>query len=445
MAQQSASKSDAVMILVAVLLQLMALSVAGKFFLDVGETGSSSPFWWFFLIAILSAGSTGVFLVRLLRKHPDKAEPSITEPPPLVHDDRIATSLVGTLTMGTRSAKSYLDNMPIGLLTFDRDGRLTAANLTALKMLECTVDTLIGRSIATFFKLPARHYTADLESLREAALNQITEAALQRSGGNSRGSLPVDISMAEFSGPSGVGLIVNMLDITDRYEVEKLKEDFLAIVSHDLRTPLSSLALFLSELESSQSSEPLTAEQRASIIRMESEVQRLIRLVTTLLDMAKIRSGKLVLSKKSFDVGPLLQRVATQLRDSAEKKSLQIAVKSVDDFVVADEDRVYQVLENLIGNAIKFAPPQSTITVEAKHASSAMLFEVHDTGAGVPEEKREKIFERFEQIDGADATTRGGAGLGLAICKLIVEQHGGSIGVDGEQGKGCRFWFVLPD
>ncbi|MBY0552257.1 MAG: HAMP domain-containing histidine kinase [Candidatus Obscuribacterales bacterium] len=358
--------------------------------------------------------------------------------------DHLAGSITGTLTMGAKSAKSYLDNMPLGLITVDSNGSVRAANLTALKLLRCTVDSIADKNIGSFIKLADRRYTADLDSLKEAALNQITEAKLIPSE-PSANPVPVDISLAEFSGPAGSGFILNVLDITDRHEVEKLKEDFLAIVSHDLKTPLSSIGLFLSDLRSLEPNQALSPEQRVVAVAMEAEVERLIRLVVALLDMARIRSGRLLLTKKSVPLPRLLEQLQQGTAKLAQRKSVSVTVKAPDDFVIVDEDRIYQVLDNLVGNAIKFSNPGEVVSVEALTVPSGIRIEVRDTGPGIPIEKCEQIFERYQQVSIEDSTVRGGTGLGLAICKLIIEQHGGSIGVESEPGKGSCFWFLIPD
>lgn len=358
--------------------------------------------------------------------------------------DHLTGSLTGTLTMGAKSAKSYLDNMPLGLITVDSNGSVRAANLTALKLLRCTVDSIADKNIGSFIKLADRRYTADLDSLKEAALNQITEATLVPSE-PSANPVPVDISLAEFSGPAGNGFILNVLDITDRHEVEKLKEDFLAIVSHDLKTPLSSIGLFLSDLRSLEQNQALSPEQRVVAVAMEAEVERLIRLVVALLDMARIRSGRLLLTKKSVALPRLLEQLQQGTAKLAQRNSVSVTVKAPDDFVIVDEDRIYQVLDNLVGNAIKFSNPGAVVSVEALTAPSGIRIEVRDTGPGIPIEKCEQIFERYQQVSIEDSTVRGGSGLGLAICKLIIEQHGGKIGVESEPGKGSCFWFLIPD
>lgn len=408
------------------------------------------PREWLMLLSIAFSFSAVLLLVlntvANCKNHAQQQSPPATLPtaPATAALDHLTGSLTGTLTMGAKSAKSYLDNMPLGLITVDSKGSVRAANLTALKLLRCTVDSVADKNIGGFIKLADRRYTADLDSLKEAALNQITEARLIPSE-PSANPVPVDISLAEFSGPTGDGFILNVLDITDRHEVEKLKEDFLAIVSHDLKTPLSSIGLFLSDLRSLEPNQALSPEQRVVAVAMEAEVERLIRLVVALLDMARIRSGRLLLTKKSVALPRLLEQLQQGTAKLAQRKSVSVAIKAPDDFVIVDEDRIYQVLDNLVGNAIKFSDQGAIVSVEALSASSGIRIEVRDTGPGIPVEKCEHIFERYQQVSIEDSTVRGGTGLGLAICKLIIEQHGGSIGVESEPGKGSCFWFTIPD
>lgn len=393
---------------------------------------------------------TSVFTVLILRSAARQVSSeatirTISENLPPSSLDRLALSLTGTLTIGTKSAKSYLDNMPVGLLTADSNGVIQSANLTALKMLHCTIDKVAGCNLDTFFRLPGRKAPSDLDALKEISSDKAAEMLLLRRDGEPSTQLPVDVSLAEFSGPGGQGVIVNIIDISDRHEVEKLKQEFLSVVSHDLRTPLTAIALSLGSILSSNENEPLTAEQRSLARNAEREAGRLIRLVSTLLDFARIRSGKMELQKRPFDVEPFLQRVCASMSTVGEPRAVAVLGTCETDFVVADEDRIHQVLENLIGNSIKFSPAGSAVSVRAYAVRNAVKFEVKDEGPGIPEDKHEVIFERFAQLSGEDRTVRGGAGLGLAICKLMIEQHGGNIGVESQEGKGSCFWFTLPD
>jgi signal transduction histidine kinase len=187
----------------------------------------------------------------------------------------------------------------------------------------------------------------------------------------------------------------------------------------------------------------------------EADVERLIKLITDLLDLEKIAEGKSVLEVSSVPVKRLVERAVNSIVSLAEEKGINIS-RTIDPVnVLGDEDRLVQVIVNLLSNAIKFSPDGGEIEIEAEAleagASSAGEAErsvieitVSDRGRGVPEELRSKIFERFEQVKKTDATESGGSGLGLAICKSIVELHGGSLGVRDNSGGGSVFWLRIP-
>ncbi len=408
-------------------------------------SGLSDLSLWLALITVLLALFFLIELVNLIRHRDLPGFDNAPQPTvPLDGLDQLALSMSGFVTLGTKSAKNYLDNMPVGLITTDEAGAVCSINLAAIKLLKSPADQITGKNIGNLFQAEGRTHVLDLESLQEIALNRIVELKLIPLPSGAA-SVPVDVSLVEFSGPTGTGFIANVLDVSDRYEVERLKTDFLSMVSHDLRTPLTSIGIFVSSITKSIDSLSLSANQKTMAISADTEIHRLMRLVNSLLEIAKIRSGKLELHKTSVYLEPLLARLHRSMSVIAQKKSVSLSIDVIPDFIVADEDRIYQTLENLTANAIKFSPDKGAVRVVARAIPSGIIFEIRDQGPGVPADKRNLIFERFEQVSNEDSTIRGGAGLGLAISKLIVEQHGGSIGIDSELGKGSCFWFILPD
>lgn len=242
--------------------------------------------------------------------------------------------------------------------------------------------------------------------------------------------------------------------VDDLHQAEIKKQQLLQTVSHDLRSPLSSVRGILTLL-SAGAMGPLPEKALGKVKIAESDVERLIKLITDLLDLEKIAEGKSQLEVAPVQVKRLVERAANSLVSLAEEKGINIS-RTIDPVqVLADEDRLVQVIVNLLSNAIKFSPDGGEIEVEAAMvetvASTAgsppkqmIEITVADHGRGVPEDLQEKIFERFEQVKKTDATESGGSGLGLAICKSIVELHGGSIGVRQNQGGGSIFWLRIP-
>jgi signal transduction histidine kinase len=233
-------------------------------------------------------------------------------------------------------------------------------------------------------------------------------------------------------------------DISERKMIDRLKRDFVAMVSHDLRTPLTSIQMLLSLLEA-EAYGPLNENGRENVAAAEASVERLIGLVNGLLDLEKMESGKLDLLRESWHVGDVLEPSLQAVRGFAFQQGVSVVVPVHADIeIFADRDRLVQVLINLISNAIKFSPRGGTVDLTVAEEPRWVTFGVKDQGRGVPPEMREAIFDRFKQVEHDDARVKGGSGLGLAICKAIVERHGGLIGVDSVEGKGSNFWFKLP-
>ncbi|HEX5751694.1 MAG TPA: PAS domain S-box protein [Archangium sp.] len=221
----------------------------------------------------------------------------------------------------------------------------------------------------------------------------------------------------------------------------RARDEVLGIVAHDLRSPLSAVSMSAQlverQLERGKTG-PETREMLHVILRM---AQRMGRLVEDLLDISRLEAGQLSVLPSRQRVEPLVIESLAQARSSAPALELRAEVAEALPEVLADRHRILQVLNNLLGNAVKFTPQGGRVTVGARAEGERVRFWVEDTGPGIPEEHRQHLFERFWQAHKGD---RRGAGLGLAICKHLVEAHGGQIGVDSEVGRGSTFWFSLP-
>jgi signal transduction histidine kinase len=218
------------------------------------------------------------------------------------------------------------------------------------------------------------------------------------------------------------------------------REEILAVVSHDLRNPLNAVVLGASLLDESQG---LTASERRFVSSIRSASERMQHLIDELVDRAQVESGVLVLRPAPCDPASLLQTAVDLFVDRAPAKGVKLRSTAEEGFVVsADRERVLQVLSNLLGNALKFARPGDEISASAERRATSVHFEVRDSGPGIPQEQLPHLFERYWQ--GRSRSEKGSVGLGLYICKHIVEAHGGTIGVTSEPGQGSAFWFELP-
>ena len=224
---------------------------------------------------------------------------------------------------------------------------------------------------------------------------------------------------------------------------EQLRSEFVAMVSHDLRTPLMSVELSMQQVQA-KLAQISDIEVQDELRSTERNIKRVMNLIRDLLDLERGAAGKLNLEIEELSVKELFERVIGSLRAFAEQKQVVLASSCGEESIFADQRRIDQVLMNLTSNALKFAPPGSTVELGTAKAGSEVELVVSDQGPGIPEKDREHIFQRFVQAESApEEVARSGFGLGLAICKTIVESHEGSIGYKPNTGGGSQFWIKL--
>jgi PAS domain S-box-containing protein len=234
-----------------------------------------------------------------------------------------------------------------------------------------------------------------------------------------------------------------MMDISERRAIERMKDEFISTVSHELRTPLTSIRGALGLLSSGRLGALPEKGQRLLEIAS-SNTDRLVRLINDILDIERIESGSVSLTKVRGDAATMAQSAADMVRGLADRDGITIEVDALPTPVVADADRIVQTLTNLLGNAVKFSAPQSTVRIRVRSEAENVTFEVIDQGRGIPADKIASIFERFQQVDASDSRDKGGSGLGLTISRSIVRQHGGEIRVESEVGQGSTFTVSIP-
>ena len=267
-----------------------------------------------------------------------------------------------------------------------------------------------------------------------------------------------------------IGAVVIFKDITERQIIECMKDEFIAVVSHELRTPLTSIRTALGLL--AQETLDISNIKRQRMIKIAfSNTNRLVRLVNDILDVERIKLGKVTLNQKNCNLIDIMSQAADEMRAMAENYGIRLSVVPFSAQLWTDPDRMIQTLTNLLSNAIKFSPVGSTVGVMAQQVDSSnvsliaqnlnkrgieaiqaglnssealLLIQVSDQGQGIPEDKLEAIFGRFEQLNASDANHQGGTGLGLAICRSIVQQHDGKIWAQSTVGKGSTFFITLP-
>ena len=364
-----------------------------------------------------------------------------------------------------RQSNSVLESIGDGIYGIDLEGRVTVVNPAAAQMLGYRPEELLGRNMHELVHhtradgtpypevaCPIRGSVHDLNSIRVA--NEV----FWRKDGT---SFPVEYvarPQIETLGRNGlpgaagdrgraVGVVVAFADISERYALDRMKDEFISTVSHELRTPLTSLRGALELVAGGALTKHPEKAQRMMDIAVGS-TDRLVRLVNDILDLERIGSGKSHLHLCSCSVEELFKRATKHLHGAAANANIRFTMEPNDVVVWCDPDRVLQMLTNLISNAIKFSPAVSTIPSEIRLSATAVLdealIEVQDHGRGIPADKLQTIFERFKQVDASDSRSMGGTGLGLAICRSIITQHGGHIWATSTVGEGSTFHFTLP-
>jgi PAS domain S-box-containing protein len=351
-----------------------------------------------------------------------------------------------------RQQEILLDSVTDGICGLDRDGIVTFANLAAARLLGAPADALIGKPVHELLHGAAPEGRAcGPDCILRRATAQSGAAAGEENIFRSDGSsFPAEYVLTPIRGQSrSSGFVLSFRDIGQRYALDRLKDEFISTVSHELRTPLTSLRASLG-LVFSGTLDKRPEKQRQMVEMAIGNCDRLIRLVNDILDFERVEKGDLPLYLQPVEAIDLLRRAADVASTAAGQAHILVRVEAPSVQVLADEDRILQVLNELVTNAIKFSLPETTISLtaqpfqESPSGSATVCFTVEDQGRGIPPEKLDRVFDRFQQGDASDSRALGGTGLGLALCRSIVEQHGGRIWAESIVGQGSRFHFTLP-
>lgn len=347
----------------------------------------------------------------------------------------MATALVEA----NRKERALVENAVEVICSIDGHGVISELNPAAEQLWGYKQDELLGQRVMNLVAESDHEVTTQKfnDARNSKSVIKFENKTLAKSGTG------VDAQWAVSWSPADNSLYCVIHDISERKKLEQLKREFIQMVSHDLRVPLTSLQMTLELLLTGVYGE-LSEKGRPRIQHAFSELERLINLINQLLEFERMESGKVEIYAEPTELSEVVTRSVEAVRSLAEKNKVSL---NTNVFVIetsADAGKLIQVLVNLLGNAIKFSPPKTTVSATMERFEKYVEIRISDQGRGIPAEFRDKIFDRFEQVSIDDNRVKGGTGLGLAISKSIVVAHGGTIGVDSEEGEGSSFWIRLP-
>lgn len=345
---------------------------------------------------------------------------------------------VDRLIAEQRKTEAILFSIGEGIVMVDREGLIQLANRRAREMFGLAVGSNLEgrpfdqalpdgplRAAATAAGLePGKQQEVDLSSEAERKFLRVTASPVLTPG---RGA--------------ELGTVFALRDVTLERELEKMKEDFLHYITHDLRNPLGSAMGFL-DLLLKGTAGVLNPDQHSIVSSVRRSTSRLMNLINNILDIAKMEAGRMRLQLKTASLAGVAGRAIDILEQLANAKHVSLQLAAVEEFSTeVDADMIERVFTNLIGNAIKYTPDGGTVTASIVDEGKELKCCVEDTGDGIPADSLSRVFEKFEQVAGQ---RRGGTGLGLTISRFFVEAHLGRIWAESDLGRGARFYFVIP-
>ncbi len=353
-------------------------------------------------------------------------------------------SSLGELLQAQQASQAAIDSLPDPVIVFSASGSILNVNKSAEAVLSLSLEAAGD---------PLAHVSPELREVLERARAHVLagkgayvprgyeEAVRVELPDGARFFLPrASPVYAEASGITAATVILQ--DVTRLKRFDELKNDLVATVAHEFRTPLTSLRMAI-HLLAEEAVGPLTEKQADLIGSARQDCERLQGIVDDLLDLSSIQSGRLELQVRPVSATELLSKAIASQEFSAEQKDIHLesSIAAELDQLEVDPDRIALVLNNLISNAIRHTPEGGRVSIHVGRSGGSPRFEVTDTGEGIPPEYQKRIFEKFFRVPGS---TSGGAGLGLSISREIVEAHGGDMGVESRPGHGSTFWFTVP-
>ncbi len=348
-------------------------------------------------------------------------------------------NLCRTIAENQRRTEAMLLSINDGVIAVNNEARVILVNPAAERILNLPPMPYInGRHIKEVINNTnlANFFLKSLHSGQELSEEIRLDPPDQR-------ILEVETSLIEAQPEERLGIIAVLRDVTALRELEQAKSDFVSTVSHELRTPLTSIKAYTATLRRRDVN--FDEETKQQFLRViEEETDRLTRLISDLLDVSRIESGRMELKKRRFDMVKLAEIVVEKMRSQSPGHSLRLETLFPEATVEADPDKIEQVLANLLDNAVKYSPQGGEVRVTVEILRNLVKCSVSDQGVGIPEEHLPHIFDKFHRVDNRATREIYGTGLGLYVSKSIVQAHGGSIWVESKPGVGSTFHFTLP-
>lgn len=358
---------------------------------------------------------------------------------PNISLEQMANELCMQLSEYRRTARELIDRAVDVICVINVDGQIASINKACQSAWGYAQSDLEGKPLAALFETDEANRVMGSVLGATRSIDKIVFESKVRC---QDGSL-VDVIWTGHWSVREKGFFCIVHDVSQQKQLERMKAEFIAMVTHDLRAPLATVEGVLALMEHGVLGEISDKGQRIAQ-GTRKECQRLLRLLNDMLQLEKIDAGSFTLECSQINLATVAADAVESATSAAEARGVKLELSSCDAPCWGDEIRISQVLLNLLSNAIKYAPEGSAVDVKVTTSSDAASIYVSDHGRGIPPEKTEKIFERFEQVTSSDAREKLGTGLGLAICKAIVIQHGGEIGVNSKIDEGSTFWFSVP-
>lgn len=341
--------------------------------------------------------------------------------------------------------ESIIESVYAGLIMISKSGRIMQMNASARTMLGINDAETAGKTYDQVIQ------SEHVQELLGTALQESTELAEEvslpsYSGEEEEKIYQVQIAVVRSDDGLPMGVVAIFNDITEIRSIERMKTAFVSTVSHELRTPLTSIKGFISTLLADEDGTYYDFDTQREFYRIiDTECDRLTRLISDLLNVSRIEAGRaLDLNPKPVTLPTLIEKVISVQRSYTNRHELKIDIKNELPIIIADEDKIDQILTNLTNNAIKYSPRGGEVKVTACAQDDIVRFSVSDQGMGIPKEHLSMVFDRFHRVDNRDTREVGGTGIGLYLVKHLVEAHGGKIWVESEVGQGSHFIFELP-